>query len=443
MNANRRDAGLVRAVGPWALTANLINCLVGAGIFAIPAALAACLGVFAPLSFVICGIAIGAVAICFAEGGSRIPTSGGAYGYIEAAFGPLAGFVSGAMLCIGDVLACGGIAAALADAVTGLVPTPAKAGVHAAAIVGVIGGIALLNIGGVKRGAWLVNLATIVKLVPLVVFVLAGAWAIHGANFAPMVKLDTKGLGRAMILALFALTGMEISLSVSGEVKEPSRNIPRALAMALGGVIVLYAAIQLVAQGILGAGLAGSAASLVDAMARVNPALRALMLAGVGVSMFGWISGDILSTPRMVFAFARDGLLPKVLGRVNARSHVPHVAIGCYAAVAMILALTGTFAELAVLAMLVTAVLYIAGCAAAWKLARRGVAEAGAPLNFRWIGTAAVVGIGSMIVMIALASRVELIGLFAMVCASIFVYLVQRRFVRMKNVTEAAAHLRT
>jgi basic amino acid/polyamine antiporter, APA family len=441
MSWSQRDAGLVRAVGPWGLAANLICMIVGAGIYAVPGALAACIGPFAPLAFLACGIAIGAVAICFAEGGSRIPTSGGAYGYVEAAFGPLTGYVAGTLLWLGDVLACGGVAAALADAAVSVLPPELKAPVHVAAIVVVISGVALINVGGVTRGARLVNLTTILKLVPLAIFLIAGAWAIHGANFAVTTKTSTHGLGRSMILALFVLTGMEGSLSASGEVEKPARTIPRALATALGFVMLLYIAVQITAQGILGGSLANSTVPLADAMARLSPALRAVMLAGAAVSMLGWISSDILATPRVVFAFARDGLMPRALGRVHPRSHAPHIAILCYAAVAMILALTGTFVELAVLATLASSTLYIAGCAAAWRLARRGVAEAGAPLNFRWMGAAAVVGIASMVILIAFASRVELIGLFTVVGASILVYLVQRRFVRVKNVSEAAAHL--
>ena len=116
-----------------------------------------------------------------------------------------------------------------------------------------------------------------------------------------------------------------------------------------------------------------------------------------------------------------------MLGRVHPRSHAPHIAILCYAALAMGLALTGTFAELAVLSTLATAALYIAGCAGAWRLARNGVAQAGTPLNFRWLGAAMVAGITSMLVLIALASRAEIIGLFAVVGVSTIVYLVQAR----------------
>jgi amino acid transporter len=234
-------------------------------------------------------------------------------------------------------------------------------------------------------------------------------------------------MGRALILALFVFTGMEVSLSASGEVAQPARTIPRALAMAIVSVTLLYVAIQVTAQGILGASLSHSTVPLADAMARISPALRMLMLAGAALSMFGWVSSDILGSPRILFAFARDGLLPRVLGRVHPLSHAPHIAILCYAALAMGLALTGTFAELAVLSSLATAALYIAGCAGAWRLARNGVAQAGAPLNFRWLGAAMVVGITSMLALIVLASRAEITGLFAVVGVSAIVYLVQAR----------------
>src|ERR1700733_15528961 len=115
MSEQARDSGLVGAVGTWGLAASTVNIIVGAGSLPVPAELAASTGSYAPLAFVVCAFAIGAVAICFAEGGSRIPTSGGAYGYIEAAFGPLTGFVAGTLLWLGNALGCGGVSAALAD----------------------------------------------------------------------------------------------------------------------------------------------------------------------------------------------------------------------------------------------------------------------------------------------------------------------------------------
>jgi len=418
----KRDAGLVRAVGTWGLAASIVNIVIGAGIFAVPSALAGSIGIYARLAFLVCAVAIGSIAICFAEGGSRMPTSGGAYGYIEAAFGPRTGYIAGTLLWFSDALGCGGVAAAFADVAVTLLPAEWRAIGHAVVIVAVIGGVALVNIAGVERGVRLINAATALKLIPLAIFVVVGASAIHGANFVQTVQPTTLGLGRAVILALFTFTGMEVSLSASGEIAQPSRTIPRALMISMVSVMLLYITIQIIAQGILGPSLALSTAPLADGMARVSPALRILMLTGAGLSMFGWIGSDLLGSPRILFAFARDGSLPRALGRLHPSFHTPHVAIVFYAAVAMGLALTGTFAELAVLATLATAVLYILGCAAAWKLARDGVALAGAPLNFRFLNVAMVVGIVSMLLMTALASRAEIVGVLAMIAVAAALY---------------------
>jgi APA family basic amino acid/polyamine antiporter len=258
MHESDRDVGLIRAVGPWTLAASVISMIVGAGIFAVPAALAASVDPYAPVAFLACGFAVGAVAICFAEGGSRVPTSGGVYGLIEAAFGPLMGYIAGTLLWVGCVLACGGVTAALGDVVASIFPPPVTATVRSVAIVGVVGGIGLVNVGGVARGARLVSTATAVKLVPLMIFIVVGATAIHASSFSQTAQPDLQSLGRAVILGVFAFVGMETSLCASGEVREPNRTIPRALGIALLSTTVLYVAIQLVAQGILGSSLATS-----------------------------------------------------------------------------------------------------------------------------------------------------------------------------------------
>jgi amino acid transporter len=426
MGANR-DVGLKRTVGATSLTASFICVVIGGGIFALPSALAASVGPYAPAALVLCAIAVGCIVICFAEAGSRIASSGGVYGGIHAALGPLAGYVGGMLFCVGNVLASGGIAAALADVVSDVVPAPLKAAVHALVIVGVVGGIVLVNVAGTGRGMRLVRVATLLKLLPLVIFVGVGAGAMHAVNYKPNDAMHADGFGRALILALFAFTGVETGLCASGEVENPARTIPRALAVALCAITLLYIGIQVVAQGILGASLAQSTVPLADAMARINPMLRVLMLVGAAVSMFGYLGADILGSPRMLFAFARDGLLPGALGRLHARSNVPHIAICCYALIAGVLALTGTFAELAVLSTLTAAALYVLACAAAWLLARRGVAESGQPLNFKWLPTAAVIGIGSMLAAIALASQEEIIGLVALLVVCAIGYWLQTR----------------
>lgn len=431
MVENQRDAGLARVVTTWGMAASIMNMVVGAGIFAVPAALAAAMGPYAAAAFLLCAIAIGAIAICFAEGGSRIATSGGAYGYIEAAFGPLAGYVAGSLLWFGNVLSSAGLAAAIADIVAGLLPKPFLGAIRVTTIVMVIGAIASVNVGGAVFGARLAKVLAGIKFVPIAIFVIAGGTVVHLSNFAPAAAAsNSPQFGRALILALFAFTGLETPLAASGEVARPDRTIPRAIAAAMLPLTLLYVLIQLIAQGALGSSLRTSSAPLADAVAGVHPSLRILMLAGAVVSMFGTIGSDILGTPRVLFAFARDGTLPGVLGRVHPNTRAPYVAILCYAFIAIALAISGTFAELVVLATLATAGLYILSCAAAWAITRRGVAAAGPPLNFRWLGSAAVVGIVTMIILIALASRAEIISLIALVAVSAAIHAGVRRMRR-------------
>ena len=425
-----RDSGLLRVVGVPGLTLGIIGVVVGAGIFALPSAMAASLGARAPLAFVGCALAVGCVALCFAEGGSRVPTSGGSYGYVTEAFGPAVGYVAGTLLWLGDVLANGGVAAALAAVFAAQLPAPDAPLVRGLLIVGVLGGIALVNLRGVAHGTRLIAAATLLKLLPLVIFVSAGAVAAHAAAGIPQAlsgQAHGGALGRALMLGVFAFAGMETSLAASGEVRRANRTIPRALLLALSLVTVLYVAIQLVAQRLLGASLSQAAAPLADAMGRVDPALRALMLAGTAISMLGFLASDLLGSPRVLFALARDGLLPRPLARLHARTHVPHVAILLYAAIAAALALSGTFVELAVLSSLATAGLYILGCAAAWQLRRRAVALAGAPLDLHGLGLIALLGILSMLAMIALASWSERLGLLAVVALAAIGYALARR----------------
>ncbi len=165
-------------------------------------------------------------------------------------------------------------------------------------------------------------------------------------------------------------------------------------------------------------------------MGRLNPGLRWVLLAGAALSMFGWLGADILASPRILFAMARDGRLPALWGRLNGKTHAPDWAIVSYAAAAALLAVTGTFAELAVLSALASTVLYAYVCLAAWRLKRRGTALAGAPLNFRWLTAAVSVGIGSMIVMIALAAPFEILGLAALIGVSALLYAASGRRIR-------------
>jgi amino acid transporter len=424
--AGSRDRGLVRGVGLPAFTAAIVNGVVGAGVFTLPAVMALNVGPRAPLAFVACAVAMGAVVVCAADAGRRVPTSGGIYGTVTAGLGPRAGFVAGFVgIWLSSVLSCGGIAAAFADGVGVGVPALASGVPRAALIVAVIAGLMAVNLRGVGFAARFITVATLVKLVPLALFVGVGVWFVSGVNLHAGVASGGDGFGRAVIFALFAFSGMETPLAASGEAADPRRTVPRAIILGMVFVLALYVAVQVVAQGLLGAGLAHSAAPLSEAIATVSPGLGIVLAAGATLSRLIWIGSDLLGAPRALFAFARDRLLPAWLGTVDRRFHVPRAAIIVHATLVAILAVTGTFERLAILSGLASTLLYSLNSAAAWRLAARGV---GGERTHRLIPVAAVIGIAAMVAIAVQAKPAELFGLAAAVMIALGIYSGRRVF---------------
>jgi amino acid transporter len=254
-----------------------------------------------------------------------------------------------------------------------------------------------------------------------------------GARAVPALASGpfSAGFARAVILGMFAFSGMETVLGASGEVKDPHKSLPQALFGAMGFVLLLYVAVQLGAQKLLGAALAHEAAPLAAAASRVSAVAGGVLIAGAALSMLGWIASDILGAPRLLFAFARDGLLPGILGQVHARTHVPYVAIVAHAGLASALAISGSFTGLVVASTLNTAGVYFLGCGAAWVLHRRGTAHsAGAPINLRVLPAASVLGMASMVLLVGAAEPAEQFGLFAVVAGSVVLYAVMKLVLR-------------
>lgn len=427
-----RDRGLVRGIGVLAFAAAIANEVVGSGVYRLPAAMAKTAGTAAPLAYLFCLLAMGAIVLCFAEAGSRAATSGGPYGYVEAAFGPAAGFVAGVLVWLSSVLACGGIAAAVADVAAASVPLLAQPGAHALFIVVVLAGVSWINLVGVEVATRVIGWTTLVKLLPLALFVVVGAVALAGGHrpAAAIGHPATAELGRAVILGMFALSGMETPLAASGEVRDPARTVPRALLLAMGSIGLAYVLVQLVAQGLLGAALAGSTAPLADALGTLGAGWRVPLLVGAFLSMLIWLGSDLLGAPRVLFAFARDGFLPKAVGRVHPRWRTPYVAIIVHALIGLALALSGTFEQLAVLSELAIAPLYAGVCLAAVMLRRRSIAMHGRPLAVPLLPLLAIVGIGSMGVVVSLARPAEVTGLLVVLAGSLLFYAAVRTYRR-------------
>jgi len=419
----------VRGIGAVGMAAAIVNGVVGAGIFTLPAAVASQIGAAAPVAFLTCAVLMAGVVICFAEAGSRVPTSGGAYGTVEAAFGPAAGFLTGMLLIISDLLASGGIAAAVADMAGGLVPALASFTGRLTTILAIYTVITWANLVGVRTTARLITGATAVKLLPLLLFVCLGAyaWQVPQPAGPPLPHASLTGIGRAMILAMFAFEGLETAVMASGEVRDANRNLPRALFLAGVFVLTLYLGVQLSAQHLLGPLLPASPAPLADAAARVSPGFRVLMLGAAGVSMMAWMASDVLGTSRLLFAFGRDGALPAWFGRLHPRSRVPANAIFAYVGTAILISISGTFLELVLLSSLAAIAIYILACAAALNLHHRKIALAGAPLNFPALRLAAALGLIGMAWMVVNAQWAEIGGLVGVIGGSLAMYAVMKR----------------
>ena len=382
-SAARPEAALVRALGTWGLAAGIVNVTIGGGIFRLPAGAADALGPAAPIAYLVCAVAMALIVVCFAEAGSRVALTGGLYAYVEVAFGPFVGFLTGVMLWASMSAALAAVATFFADSLVALFPALGAGAGRTIALVVVLAALAAMNVRGVRGASRFNGVMTVAKLVPLALFVVLGAAAVQGPNLAIATAPATADVARASAFLLFAFLGVEAALVPSGEVREPARTVPRALFVAMLTVTVVYIAVHVVTQGILGSALAGAKTPLADAAGvALGPWGRSLILIGSAVSMFGYVSGMTLGVPRMLYAFGRDGFLPRPFAAVHPRFHTPHVAIVVQAALTAALALSGGFERLALIANGAALVAYGACCAAAWQLRRRDVRQAGG-LPFR------------------------------------------------------------
>jgi APA family basic amino acid/polyamine antiporter len=415
---------LQRAIGPRALAFATVNAVVGSGIFVLPALVSAQLGTAAILAYLTCGTLVLLIALCFAELGSATAGSGGLYAYVRKAFGPYGGFLAANLYWLGGSMVGD---AAISNALAGILAEQVPALGHGAGrvlfLVALFGTLMAVNITGVRRGVRFVEFTAWGKLLPLIVLTVAALGHVDPANLRWSATPDAGSAGAASMLLFFAFLGFETPLCNGGEIKDPQRNVPRGLLLGMGLVLLLYAGIQCAVQGVLGAGPAGASSAPLGALAGAvaGAAGVAALVAVAAISMSGTVAGNMLCTPRILFAGACDGLMPPPLARVHPRFRTPYMAILVYGTMGCLLAIYGGFRQLALISSAAVMLIYLAVVLSLIRMRRTTPAGNG----FRVPGglLVPVVAVGGIVWLLSNLTMQEGLGLAVLIGALSVVYL--------------------
>lgn len=363
---------LLRAVSRWQVVSLSANDVIGSGVYLLPAAAALSLGAASVWAVLAAGALVLMLVLCFAEAGSMFDKPGGAYVYTREAFGDFVGFEVGWMTWIARLTSTASLSAGCAQAVTGVWSGAADGAGRSLTIILVLLALTTINVAGVKHGARAAVVLVVSKILPLLLLIGVGVFAIHWDRVFPVPMPTLEGLGNAGLLLLFAYAGFENTAAAASEFKNPRRDVPFALIVMIMGVTILYTLIQLVALGVV-PDLGTRETPLADAAAMFFGGFGAwLLTVGAVLSIFGTTNNTVLSGARYLYALGERRQLPGVFAGVHPRFRTPYVALITQSAIALPLALSGTFAELAALSVIARMVTYI-GTAAAIPVLRRKI----------------------------------------------------------------------
>ncbi len=431
METNNTSEGLKRVIGVRGFAATIINNTIGSGIYALPAIVSIQMGAAGILGYLFCGIMMVTIMLCYTEVGSKISSTGGSYIYVEAAFGPFAGFIVNWLFFFGwGVLGSAAAMNLIADSLAGIFPVFAGSLVRGLLYFVLLGTMALINIRGAKDGVRFVQYVTIIKLLPLIAIVVFGISHINTGNlyWAHLPTLKTSG--ETVLVLVWAFGGFETSFNVSGEIKDPGRTIPRGILLGAGIVFIFYMLIQIVVQGVLGANFGQFKDAPLAAVANnvAGPIGATVLLAAAVISTFGNVGGDIMATPRLLFAGANDGFFPKPLGKVHPKFATPYLAVLTYASLIFIVAISGGFRQLAILASATLLLIYLGVVLATIKLRYKKIP--GDENSFRMpggllIAFLAMAAIAWLLVSLSLKEIISTLIFLVVICG---IYLLMRAF---------------
>jgi amino acid transporter len=416
---------LVRAIGRWTLTALVVNSVIGSGIFGLPGDVARQVGHAAPLAYLMAALGIGVIMACFAEVGSQFREAGGPYLYARETFGRFTGIQTGWLAWLVRLTSAAANANLFVVYLGELWPQATNPGVRAAILSVLVWMLAAVNLRGVSAGAKLSNVFTIAKLAPIAVFILAGLYFYRG-NIPIGWQAEPMGHWLQAILALiFAYGGFEAALMPMAEVKEPRKDTPFALLTGLAVVAVVYMLIHVVVMSALADPGATKRPVAEAAREFLGPAGASLIALGALVSMYGYLSGQFVSAPRIIYAFAERRDFPAVIARVHERFRTPYVAILLYTVLVWLLAIYGSFIWNAILSAVARLFTYGVVCAAVIALRKKQPGADAFRLPVGWVFAA--LGIAFCLVLAAQMDRNHLLILLVTAAVALGNWLMVRR----------------
>jgi basic amino acid/polyamine antiporter, APA family len=361
------QSGLVRTIGRWSLAALMINTIIGASMAGLPSLIAARLGQYSPLAYLVVLPGIAIVAACLAEVASQFREAGGPYLYARTAFGQFAGIQIGWLTWLTRIASASAMANLFMTYLSGFLSPVKNVFLNATILTLLIGFLATVNLRGVSCGNWLSNFFTVTKLTLFAVFIGAGLAALR---FHPNLRVSPAAITptradwfESLLLMIYAYGGFEAALFVAGETRNPRKDAPVALAVALSTAAAVYVAVQYVVVHLLpDAGVSEMVA--VDTARRfLGPLGVSLVTLGILVSAYGYLSANMLHTPRITFAMGERGDFPRFFAAIHPRFRTPHVSILLFAALLLVFSITGDYRLNAILGAVSR--LFIYGCFAA------------------------------------------------------------------------------